>query len=462
MPKILVVDAPEIPNIVNDFFIEAEDLHIETAQDLDAASDLLDNTAVDVVITDLSTSDIAMPSILDHLTTRYPSIPCVIYAKEASYRQSVDAIKRGAFDYLTEADDPDTIKAAIEKALNAKKSYGQRRRKEDQLPGCHFADLVGESPEMKKVFNTIAKVSDTDSTILITGESGTGKELIARAIHFYSARKDHPMVTINCGAIPRELLESELFGHEKGAFTGAHRTRIGRFEVANGGTMFLDEIGDMSPDLQVKLLRVLQEKRFERVGSTKSMVVDIRVVAATNKDLESSIDEGTFREDLFYRLNVIPIWAPPLRKRKSDIPLLINFFLNRMGGRRRMDLKRMKTFSDEAMKAMMDYEWPGNVRELENMIERLSVLVEGDVIQVEDLPKQIRGKDGVCESEPAFSIDLSDGFNKAVDQYQKALILEALDETNWVKAKAADRLKMNRTTLVEKIKKLKITSAERT
>ena len=191
------------------------------------------------------------------------------------------------------------------------------------------------------------------------------------------------------------------------------------------------------------------------------MSVDIRVVAATNKDLVSSIDEGTFREDLFYRLNVIPIWAPPLRNRKSDIPLLIAFFLNRLGGRRRMDLKRMKTFSEEAMNAMIDYEWPGNVRELENMIERLSVLVEGDVIQIEDLPSQIRGKDAPCSTEPAFSVDLSVGFNEAVDRYQRALILEALGETNWVKAKAADRLKMNRTTLVEKIKKLKIESADR-
>ena len=273
---------------------------------------------------------------------------------------------------------------------------------------------------------------------------------------FYSSRKEHPMVTINCGAIPRELLESELFGHEKGAFTGAHRTRIGRFEVANGGTIFLDEIGDMSPDLQVKLLRILQEKRFERVGSTKAIDVDIRVVAATNKDLTSSIVEGTFREDLFYRLNVIPIWAPPLRNRKSDIPLLINFFLKRMGGRRRMDLKRMKTFSDEALQAMVAYEWPGNVRELENMIERLSVLVEGDIIQLEDLPTQIGGAHVAGVQEPFFSVDLSLGFNEAVDQYQRALILEALDETNGVKAKAADRLKMNRTTLVEKIKKLKI------
>ncbi len=456
MPKILAVDAPDITELLTGLMQEAEDVHVEAADGLDAASDLLDNAAVDVVVTDVSASDVVAPSILDLLTTRYPSIPCVVYSKNASYRQSVELIKRGAFDYLTDSDPPDRIKSTIEKALNAKVSFGLRRRKEDQLPGCHFGDLVGESPEMKKVFNTVSKVSNTQSTVLITGESGTGKELIARAIHFYSRRNESPMVTINCGAIPRELLESELFGHEKGAFTGAHRARIGRFEVANGGTIFLDEIGDMSPDLQVKLLRVLQEKCFERVGSAKSISVDIRVVAATNKNLMHSIEEGTFREDLFYRLNVIPISAPPLRHRKSDIPLLISFFLNRMGGRRRMDLKRMKVFSDEAMDAMMAYEWPGNVRELENMIERLSVLVEGDIIERADLPRQIRGQEDPVSVAPPLTVDLSVGFNEAVDQYQKALILEALEETKWVKAKAADLLKMNRTTLVEKIKKLKI------
>ena len=243
-----------------------------------------------------------------------------------------------------------------------------------------FGGLVGESAEMKKVFKTVERVAASDSTVLITGESGTGKELIAQAIHQNSHRSHRPMVTINCGAIPRELLESELFGHEKGSFTGAHRTRLGRFEVANGGTIFLDEIGDMSPDLQVKLLRVLQEQSFERVGSTSSIKVDIRVLAATHKDLVASIEEGTFREDLFYRLNVIPIQVPPLRHRKSDIPLLVSFFMNRMGGRRREDIRRMKSFSGEALQGLIAYDWPGNIRELENMMERLSVLVEEDVI----------------------------------------------------------------------------------
>jgi DNA-binding NtrC family response regulator len=232
--------------------------------------------------------------------------------------------------------------------------------------------------------------------------------------------------------------------------------------MADGGTIFLDEIGDMSPDLQVKLLRVLQEQSFERVGSTKPLKVDVRIIAATNKDLLKSIEKGTFREDLYYRLNVIPIHVPPLRQRKTDIPLLKDFFLRRLGGRRRYDRKRMKKFSDRAIEALVKYDWPGNIRELENMIERLSVLVEGDIIEVEDLPEQIRGGSLGEKAIRSFSIENGVGFNEAVEKYQKNLILQALNQTSWVKAKAADLLKMNRTTLVEKIKKMRLESLEGT
>jgi len=454
MPKILVVEAAEATNRLETLFEGNGDCHIESIEDRDQALDLIEGGAVDVVVTGYVGTDGAGPTFLDRMAAGTAAIPCIVYAQKASYRNSVDAIKRGAFDYLTGGDSSEVIRGAFEKAIADRKVSGKRRRKEDQLSGFKFGDLVGESPEMKKVFKTIEKVSASDSTVLVTGESGTGKELIARAIHSNSYRADRPMVTINCGAIPHELLESELFGHEKGAFTGAHRTRLGRFEMAAGGTIFLDEIGDMSPDLQVKLLRVLQEQSFERVGSTRPIQVDIRVIAATNKDLAASIDGGTFREDLFYRLNVIPIQVPPLRHRKSDIPLLVNFFMNRMGGRRREDLRRMKSFSDEALQGLMVYDWPGNVRELENMMERLSVLVEGDVIQPADLPEHIRGKGTAARHPAAYTPDGDLGFGDLVDQYQKALILDALHEANWVKAKAAQRLKMNRTTLVEKIKKL--------
>ena len=461
MSKILVVNDPDATAFLEQVFRAEEECHIETAQDRDQALSLIDSNAVDVVVTDFKPDDAVGAGFLDLVTGRSPTVPCLVFSRKPSFRQSVEAVKRGAFDYLTGNDSPETVRCVFERAFADRKAAGRRRRKEDQISGQMMGELVGESHEMKRVFHTIRKVSGSDSTVLVTGESGTGKELIARAIHLNSYRCEQPMVTINCGAIPRELLESELFGHEKGAFTGAHRTRLGRFEMATGGTIFLDEIGDMSPDLQVKLLRVLQEQSFERVGSTRPIRVDIRVIAATNKDLKAAIEDGTFREDLFYRLNVIPIQVPPLRARKTDIPLLVNFFMKRMGGRRREDLRRMKTFSDTAMRALIAYDWPGNVRELENMMERLSVLVDSDVIGDADLPLHLLGSGNASAGAPMLAFSCGDmGFSQLVDEFQRSLILDALGETNWVKAKAAEKLKMNRTTLVEKIKKLKIDAPE--
>jgi transcriptional regulator with GAF, ATPase, and Fis domain len=319
-----------------------------------------------------------------------------------------------------------------------------------------FGDFIGESEAIRKISAVVSRVAGTDSTVLITGESGTGKELIARAIHANSHRRHAPMITINCGAIPRELLESELFGHEKGAFTGAHRTRVGRFELADGGTIFLDEIGDMSPDLQVKLLRVLQEKCFERVGGIRPIHVNVRIISATNKDLKKAIRDNTFREDLFYRLNVIPIVVPPLRERKKDIPLLVDHFVRKLDEKNSWGIKQ---FSAEAMAALCRYDWQGNVRELENMMERISVLVEKETVEIVDLPDYISGMESeivdiLSPLEDFFENGM--GFNEAVEEHQKKLILHALGKTNWVKAKAAEMLKMKRTTLVEKIKKMNL------
>ena len=315
--------------------------------------------------------------------------------------------------------------------------------------------IVGISRGLSNVLDTARKVARSDSSVLITGESGTGKELIARAIHKNSARKNGPMVIINCGAIPSELLESELFGHEKGAFTGAHRTRIGRFEIADQGTIFLDEIGDMSPDLQVKLLRALQERQFERVGGSQTIVVDIRVISATNKDLPAAIEKGSFREDLFYRLNVIPIRILPLRERTEDIMLLVEHFQTRLS--HRMTDYKGKKFTKPVSQILMNYEWPGNIRELENLVERISVLVEDEVVQAHDLPGCMSGITPNQGSASVVSVFKNEvGFSDAVERYQKSLIVHALNETGWVKARAAQMLKMNRTTLVEKIKKLNI------
>ena len=316
-------------------------------------------------------------------------------------------------------------------------------------------EIAGESDTIKHVLETVRKVSRSDASVLITGESGTGKELIARAIHINSDRRDGPMVVINCGAIPGELLESELFGHEKGAFTGAHRSRAGRFELADQGTVFLDEIGDMSPDLQVKLLRALQERRIERVGGIDSIPVDIRIISATNKDLPVAIDEGSFREDLFYRLNVIPVQVPPLRERITDLPLLIEHFQNKIHQRNRNH--SVKCYNPEVIDALSLYHWPGNIRELENLVERLSVMVDESDITLADIPTHISSRESSMDMASAAAVfQKGISFNDAVDAYQKALICHALEETDWVKARAAELLKMNRTTLVEKIKKMNI------
>ncbi|MEZ4873853.1 MAG: sigma-54 dependent transcriptional regulator [Bdellovibrionales bacterium] len=295
-------------------------------------------------------------------------------------------------------------------------------------------------------------MADSDSTILITGESGTGKELIAKAIHYNSSRSNGPFVPINCGAIPSELLESELFGHIKGAFTGAISNRIGRFEMADGGTLFLDEIGDMSPTLQVKLLRVLQEREFEPVGSTKTLKANVRVIAATNANLEKSVEEGQFREDLYYRLNVIPLQIPALRERRADIPLLFHYFMDNHNKKRERSIQGV---TNEALEALYNYNWPGNIRELENLVERVAILKGEGMIDLLDLPQKYRG------SSPAVATDPKDleipengmDFNGAIENYENALILKALEKTGWNRNQAAILLRLNRTTLVEKIKK---------
>lgn len=314
-----------------------------------------------------------------------------------------------------------------------------------------FRSMVTNDGQMHKIFDIIGRVAETNSTVLILGESGTGKELIARAVHDASNSKGH-FVPVNCGAIPDNLLESELFGHEKGAFTGAASAKPGRFVLADGGTIFLDEIGEMSPHLQVKLLRVLQDKVVESVGGIKPRSVNVRVIAATHVDLKQKVKEGTFREDLFYRLQVLPIELPALRERKSDIPLLVNHFSKRFS---EQSGRRPIVFSDEAMEGFLQYRWPGNVRELENLIERLSILVDSDAVYLSDLPEHIlQGEHGLDASMSLTELP-EDGldFNAVVDRFENSLILQALERTGGNKKAAARLLNLNRTTLVEKIKK---------
>ena len=320
-----------------------------------------------------------------------------------------------------------------------------------------FNGLVGESSQMMQIYGLMKKVADTDSTVLIQGETGTGKGLVARAIHRNSNRRQRPFVAINCGAIPENLLESELFGHARGAFTGATSAKPGKFELANGGTIFLDEIGDMSLKLQVKLLKVLEEGEFERVGGTRTLQVDVRIIAATHRDLEAEVEKGNFRRDLFYRLDVIPLNIPALRNRKTDLPILIKHFLNQINAAHRRDIK---TVSPEAMQILLAHTWPGNVRELRNLVERMVVLRGSGEIGIDDLPEKLRNNKSTV---PIHGADFTDDgicLNTAVTEFEKALIIQSLEKTKWIKNQAAKLLQLNRTTLVEKIKRHKIIRPE--
>ena len=317
---------------------------------------------------------------------------------------------------------------------------------------CRFDHIIGRSPRMVEIFDLIEKVADCDSTILINGETGTGKGLVARAIHEKSRRRHKPFISINCGAIPENLLESELFGHLKGAFTGATSSKPGKFELADGGTVFLDEIGDMSPDLQVKVLKVLEEGEFEPVGGAKTLKVDVRIIAATHRDLSEEVQKGNFREDLFYRLYVIPMNLPALRDRPEDIRHLVHYFLEQANCKNR---RQVKGVSEDALEAMAAHAWPGNVRELKNLVERLIVLKGSGLISRRDLPAEMRGG-GTRAVECPVMVEISEEgicLNSAVTEFEKALILQSLEKTKWVKNKAAKLLHLNRTTLVEKIKR---------
>jgi DNA-binding NtrC family response regulator len=454
MERILVVDDdPEIREGVADVLRQAG-YDVDEAKDGKKAIKCIETGSYDLVLTDLNLPKVDGMKVLRHVLDESPDTICIILTGFGTIKGSVEAIKMGAFDYISKPVKSDEIVIVVEKALKYRHLERENILLKQQLRKKYqFENFIGDSKPIQKVFELIEKVADTDSTVLITGESGTGKELIAKAIHYNSYRRDNPMVVINCGAIPEELLESELFGHEKGAFTGAHKMRVGRFELANGGTIFLDEIGDMSPNLQVKLLRVLQEQKFERVGGMRTLEIDVRIIAATNKNLINAVNRGSFRQDLYYRLNVIPIKVPPLRHRKSDIPLLIDFFFKRIDPRKRNGINE---FSSKAEDALVAYDWPGNVRELENMVERMSILASGDKIELEDVPDSIKGKGAKIES---IEVTIpKDGivFDQAVEEYEKKLILEALNETNWVKTKAAKLLNINRTTLIEKMKKKKL------
>ena len=408
---------------------------------------------MDAVILDIIMPDIDGIEVLRRMKEEDPNLPVVMVTATRSVKTAVDAMKLGAFDYLTKPYDVNEIKLVVEKAMQTKAVMNELSYLRSEVKKTYgFENIIGDGAAMQAVFDVIQKVKDTDSTILITGESGTGKELVARAIHFSGNRKDKPFIAVHCAAIPSTLLESELFGHEKGAFTGADQRKLGKFELADTGTIFLDEIGEMDPAIQAKMLRVLQEQEINRVGGTKPIKIDVRVLAATNRDLGKDVQEGKFREDLYYRINVVPIHIPPLRERKEDVPLLVNHFFEKY----KKELHgKVERFSEEAVKALQNYLWPGNIRELENLIERVMTLSNNKIVELQDL--SLANIQPPSESKQAL-LRRSGGdgvkLEEATQQIERELILDALEKTNWVASQAARLLGTTRRILKYKMDQL--------
>jgi DNA-binding NtrC family response regulator len=410
------------------------------------ALEQIKGTKFDLVITDIRMSGMDGIELLTEIKKLDRSMPVIIMTAYASQKTAIEAVNHGAFHYLIKHAKNDEIKMVIRNALDMKRVRAENMLLKRQLKkSSDMKTIIGKSEEIEKVFNLVDKVADTDSTILIFGESGTGKELIARAIHFRSNRANNPFVSINCGALPENLLESELFGHVKGSFTGAIRDKDGLFKVAQGGTFFLDEVGETSPTIQVKLLRVLQEREIIPVGGTNPIKVDVRLIAATNADLEKAVTQDRFRADLFYRLNVIPVYLPPLRKRKDDIPLLVSHFLKKFNDN--LKPEGQKGISDDSIDVLINYSWPGNVRELENVIERAVILEESNQIEVESLPDKLR----LREQSPQRLI--TERANVTLEELEKEYLLKVLEDTNWQKKRASAILGINASTLYRKIQR---------
>ena len=409
MDTILIVDDEKNYLVVLETLLLEEGYEVITKDNPAQALEIVESHELDLVITDMRMPGLDGMEFLALLRARHPELPVIMMTAYATVEKAVEAMKRGAFDYITKPFKNEELKLTIRKAIEMHRLMQENRLLSQQLQErFKFANIVGKSKAMRQVYEIIEKVAQTRASVLITGESGTGKELIARAIHFNSPRRDKPFITVNCSALPESLLESELFGHERGAFTGAVTQRKGRFELAHSGTLFLDEVGDMSPSLQVKLLRVIQELAFERVGGTKTLQVDARLVTASNRDLNQEVERGRFREDLFYRLKVVNIRVPPLRQRRDDIPLLIHHFLEKVATANRLTTKGI---SQEALKSLYQYDWVGNVRELENIIERAVILCDGGEVGTQDLPEELlrKGPARVGEgADPALE-GISDG-----------------------------------------------------
>ena len=447
---ILIIDDEKNYLLVLQTLLEDEGYTVTALSDPETALAFLHESEVDVVVTDMKMPKISGQEVLQHVKKFWPNLPVLIMTAFGSIESAVEIMKYGAFDYITKPFSNDELLLSITNAVElsfAHQQYYLLQKEMNDRFGLH--QIVGGSRAIRDVLVMVERAAPSRSTVLISGESGTGKELVARAIHIASVRRDKPFVSVNCMALNTGVLESELFGHEKGSFTGAVAMRRGRFEQADGGTLFLDEVGELSLDLQVKLLRVLQERSFERVGGTEQVSVDIRVVAATNKDLNKLVAQGKFRDDLYYRLNVVQIPLPPLRERREDIPLLVAHFVDKVLADNNM---QKKSFSNEALNYLTGYEWPGNIRQLENVVESCLVLVPHDIIEVDDLPPEMRDEESQFKSAVdllPFPLDLGD----TLEKIEAALVRRALVRADLVQVKAAESLGISKSLLQYKLKK---------
>lgn len=460
MKSILVVDDEKSLRDFLTIMLENEGYEVQTASSGEKAVKLVQESAFDLVITDFRMKGANGIEVLEAVKVHNSAIPVLLMTAYASAETAVEAMKKGAYDYISKPFKVEDLQLIIKNAIEKKTLSDENQYLKSALnEKFGFENFIGKSSAMESIFKLIEKVAASNATVLIGGESGTGKELVAKAIHFNGTRKNYPFISINCGAVPENLLESELFGHEKGAFTSADATKVGLMESASKGSFFLDEVGEAPLSIQVKLLRVLQEKEIMRVGGTKTIGIDLRIIAASNLDLTKAVKNKTFREDLYYRLNVIPIELPPLRERKEDIPLLVDHFVKKYNVERQGEHKIQGVHPD-ALRLMENYSWPGNVRELENVIERAVVLETADIIQESSLPG---GISGAKESDSDVALPPSDqpvDLEKTLDQIEKKMLLGALDQSNGIINKAAKQLNLSFRSMRYRIQKHKLKGKE--
>lgn len=455
METVLIVDDEKNYPLILSAVLAEEGFETLTANSGSEALAIVKNSDIDLVLTDMKMPSMDGIELLERIKDKDPDLPVIMMTAYGTVDKAVEAMQKGAYSYILKPFDNESLVLYVNKACSMYRVVKENRQLRDAIESRYsLGNIIGKSKRMQDVFEIIQKVAPTTAVVLIEGESGTGKELVAKSIHFNSTRQDKPFIAVNCSALVENLLESELFGHEKGAFTGAVAMKKGRFELADGGTLFIDEIGELSQSLQVKLLRVLQEKVFERVGGVKPVSVDIRIIAATNKKLKEEMQQGRFRDDLFYRLNVVRIVMPPLRQRQEDIRLLVDYFIHKYAGERNSDIP-VTGLDQEVERVFYNYSWPGNVRELENVIERAIILCPEETIKMTDLPKDF--KENAYDAQHLDGIPENAKLNETIVTIEKKMLERALRLTNNVHSNAAALLGIGKSGFSKKIKKYRIT-----